>query len=305
MKIIFVLFLILLLPACSFYTLTNKTGRTLKIETSGGDKTITLEAFSCIQLNEHFMGLGGDFPFIINGNKKREYSANHYEVKVKSSSDTSAVFEYIASESSENPECESSKSQKIQIDDKTIAVCGTAASQSAQCQSSDGAPVTTATVRCMIREDKINEKQPVCVDKDNNLLDNDDVKPGCKSSSEQPVCMEQTQPQTQTQTPTEQFYTITLKADNVSVNIVADIYSQPLKATGDCVKIKNNQFTSLVVSLSSTGTVSYNKTLCNHTCSAGNYEITTVTDAVGGAITDSQLTRASEINPNTNCVELK
>ena len=82
MKSISVFFISLFfLPACTVYTITNKTDRSFSINISGGGKKI-VERDQCLEMQEYFLGLGGDFPFIISGSKS-EYRSGNYEFRVK------------------------------------------------------------------------------------------------------------------------------------------------------------------------------------------------------------------------------
>ena len=109
------LFFVLSLPACTFYTVTNKSQQDLQIETA--NDVIDLKADHCIELTEYFLGLAGDFPFVIVG-EKNEQNPGHYEitaVKPVSSGEptantgetttTQAEKPYKLTLSEKNPEC--------------------------------------------------------------------------------------------------------------------------------------------------------------------------------------------------------
>ena len=294
MKLFFVLiFLSAFLPACSVYTITNKTLKNITIKTSGSDTTI-LKAGACMELTEYFLGTGGDFPFILDGNKDREYSADHYEIKVKPGSENSETFEYLVSQSNQNSECKeaSSQDQKIKLAENMIPMCGTGTSaKTAQCKSSDS---STAGVAKCTKE----QKKPVCVDAENKALLNN-ITPQCESDSgETPLCQEQAEPLEDT------FYTITLKSDNAFATLLAGTTTKVLNTNSACIKIKQTQFSSLTVSLGTTDGGAHNKGLCNK-CPAGNYEITTTKDSVSGLITDSQFNTVTSSNNSQQCIELK
>ena len=107
MKTIIMLFAVcVLLPACSVYTITNKTDRDITIKKSGGIE-VTLKANQCEELSEYFLGLGGDFPVIIEG-IDAEHSANNYEINTAEPAPSVATvgsFAYAVSESKKNPAC--------------------------------------------------------------------------------------------------------------------------------------------------------------------------------------------------------
>ncbi len=244
-----------------------------------------LTAGSCMELSEIFLGLGGDFPFILNNNKDKQFKAGNYEI--------SGNFE--VSQSDKNPECPSSVIKKIKTDDTMIPVCGTGESEKpATCKTSEDG---FATAKCAK-----TGKNPVCTDKQGALLNN--VKPVCESNvEEKPVCRDKAPKK-------EPVYTLTLKADNIRVIVEsADSGSPPviLQKNTACLKIKKTQFDSLTVNLTATDQANnaHNKILCsgNNKCTVGHYEINTL--ITGGIITDSSMLSVSNMNPDPNCQELQ
>ena len=95
--------------------MTNKSQQDLQIETA--NDVIDLKNGQCIELTEYFLGLAGDFPFVIVG-EKNEQNPGHYEitaVKAVSSGEptantgetttTQAEKPYKLSLSEKNPAC--------------------------------------------------------------------------------------------------------------------------------------------------------------------------------------------------------
>ena len=257
MKLMVLIFCILL-PACSFYTITNKTNEDMVIKKSGGD-TFVLKAFSCVELSEYFLGLGGDFPFALTG-YDREYSANHYEIirKVADSANEVAADNVVLS--NENTECDKKTLQKIKIDDKLTPVCGDDAdAKVAECDSSDD---SIAAAKCQVEE---GEKKPICVNRKNELLN---TAPKCETEDVEPICKEK-----EVKTQTVEYYTITLKASAI-VTISLGNITEILNTVGSCVKIKRDQFSSLVISTASASpSPSVPVNMCANPCTPGNYEV--------------------------------
>lgn len=277
------------MSSCSFYTVTNKTNEDIVIKKSGGD-TFILEALSCVELTEYFLGLGGDFPFALEG-ADREYSANHYEIILKSANKPEEVTTQKVILSNENTDCNKKKSsEEVKIDGKLKPFCGEGAtSQVAKCISSDG---NIATAKCQMEGD---EKKPICVNGKNELLS---IKPKCEEESVQPVCKEETIK------PAEiKYYTITLKAENAIVTIVIEDITKSLQVKNSCIKIKAGQFSSLVMTAKSTTVVSHlGEVLCSvdeeRVCVPNNYDINISGDYVS---VDFALTPASSMNTSAAC----
>ena len=289
MKPLVLLLSFILLSACSFYTITNKTNEDLVIKKSGED-TFVLKAFSCIELSEHFLGLGGDFPFALKG-EGREYSANHYEIILKEVNSTSEVASKSVILSNENTECDKKKSQEIKIDDTAKPVCGEdAAAKLAKCSSSDD---STATAKCEVEGD---ERKPICVNKDGKLSS---TSPICEEKSLKPVCKkEETKPEE------VKYYTITLRVEDTIVTIVEETVTRSLEAKDSCVKIKGGQFSSLVL-LAKSVTSSANQVICttNNKCAPGNYEISSKTSPTGDI--EFEFKPVTSMNSSTACEEIQ
>ena len=177
------IFLFLFLSACSIYTLTNKTDQDLKVIIAGGD-TLNLEAGKCIELVEYFMGLGGDFPFIIKG-EDVERSAGNYEIN------TSTV-----ESASGNPDLEAdasvAKGYNVSLSDKNISCepeeekSGTteeASSLEPVCEDGTEVNCHSSTAKCEAGEDS-----PICVDEKGEKITG--VTPTCSDTSKKPVCRE-------------------------------------------------------------------------------------------------------------------
>lgn len=181
MRSFFILFLFAFLPACTVYTVTNSTNRSLEIEKAGGG-ILTLKALKCVELNEYFLGLGGDFPFIIKGQDK-EYGAGNYIIELKNSkkngdSDIQAgdekTGEYEANLSEKNLACEPEESEKS----KDVKGGG----GKPKCNDGKDATCYESAVKCV---GDGNDKKAVCVDEDDKTIDS--VKAECKDQSK-PSC---------------------------------------------------------------------------------------------------------------------
>ncbi len=285
MKLVVLFFFVTLLSSCSFYTITNKTNEDIVIKKSGGD-TFILEALSCVELTEYFLGLEGDFPFSLEG-ADREYSANHYEVVLKLA-DEVATREVVLS--NENTDCDKKKPlEEIKIDGKLKPVCGEGATpQVAKCSSSDG---NAATAKCQIEGD---DKKPICVNEKNEILS---IKPKCEEESVQPICKEEKVSQESVK-----YYTITLKAEQAIVTIVIDDITKSLQAKNSCIKITRSHFSSLVMTAKSTAsTGGLGKVLCSvvsKKCTPNNYDINTNNAPVSPELS---LAPASSMNASAAC----
>ena len=168
MKNIFILFLFIFLSACTVYTVTNKTSKELKIERAGGEQ-LTLKALKCFELNEYFLGLGGDFPFIIKG-ENVEHGAGNYEVKP----DNEKTLGYTTELSEKNTDCNPEEDSEGPEKDNNAPVCN------------DGKKATcyASTAKCVVKEEGENKKS-ACVDENGENLES--VKPDCEDKSE-PTC---------------------------------------------------------------------------------------------------------------------
>ena len=288
MKPLVLLLSFILLSACSFYTITNKTNEDLVIKKSGGD-TFVLKAFSCIELSEHFLGLGGDFPFALTG-EGREYSANHYEIILKEEvNSTNEVASQSVILSNENTECDKKKSQEIKIDGKAKPVCGEdAAAKLAKCSSSDD---STATAKCQVEGD---ERKPICVNKDGKLSS---TSPTCEEKSLKPTCKEK-----ETKPEEVKYYTITLTVEDTLMTIGVDTVTRSLETKDSCVKIKGDQFNSLVISAKSLSGSEGKRWCAVSKCTPGNYEISSKASSNGG--TEFELKSLENMNSSTACEEI-
>ena len=185
MKAFFILYSFVFLSACSFYTLTNKSDQDLKIEKAGREE-ITLTAGACTELTEYFLGLGGDFPFVVNGQVDEQYGAGHYEIKRKEQAQESEVNattnesanadsivsnQYIVSMEEENPAC--SNNSKTQTNNSPV--CGDT-TQKAICSSN-------TTAQCILEK---NKAVPACVNEKGVPVVSE--KPSCSNKSLQAVC---------------------------------------------------------------------------------------------------------------------
>ena len=170
MKKVLMLFLFVFLSACTVYTVTNKTNQNLEIEKAGGGN-LTLNALKCVELIEYFVGLGGDFPFIIKG-KDKEYSADNYEIKLKKSGGT-ADYEVERSEKNINCEPEEQKESDGSKKDSDKPMCNDG--KEATCHAS--------TAKCVVEEGE--NKKLVCVDENGENIES--VKPECMDKSK-PTC---------------------------------------------------------------------------------------------------------------------
>ena len=123
MKFFLIFFCLVLFSSCTVYTVTNKTDRDFEIK-KAGEEQISLKARKCIELTEYFLGLAGDFPFVIEG-EEQERNPGHYEIEYKVQAETkseeSAVATpvvsvpqkpYIVSLSEKNPECDDEDKDK-------------------------------------------------------------------------------------------------------------------------------------------------------------------------------------------------
>ena len=170
------------LSACTVYTVTNKTQQDLQIETT--QEVTELKAGQCIELTEYFLGLAGDFPFVLVG-EKNERNPGHYEItevkQAESQEDTAentapAKQPYKMSLSEKNPECNKEEEEEDEDSKKAdqTPFCGEK-SKKATCSSSGEA-------RCL----KIGEQYiPACIDKEGKNLSH---APQCAGESIKPKC---------------------------------------------------------------------------------------------------------------------
>ncbi len=180
MKLIFSLFCVVFLPACTVYTVTNKTDRDFEIK-KAGEELIPLKAGKCIELTEYFLGLAGDFPFVIEGEEK-ERNPGHYEITYENPEDKESVKSPVATPvvstvpkpytvalSEKNPECNEEEEEEEDGDaeegeDETTKDGETKlwlkdTSKNVFCLS--GQPrCSEGTVACLLEN---QESQPACV----------------------------------------------------------------------------------------------------------------------------------------------
>ena len=166
MKNIFMLLLFVFLCSCTVYTVTNKTGKELELKKAGGG-TLTLRALKCVELNEYFLGLGGDFPFIIDG-EGVEHGAGNYEIKP----DSEKTWGYTTGLSEKNTDCEPEGESGSSDSGNEAPVCNDG--KKATCHAS--------TSKCVGAGET---KNPACVGEDDKTLGS--VTPECADKSK-PSC---------------------------------------------------------------------------------------------------------------------
>jgi len=176
MKYTIALLTVVFLSSCSVYTITNKTDQNFTINKSGGG-SVNIPPYACLEFNEYFMGLGGDFPFAVEG-IKGEHIASHYEIMLKNNDgnteDEESSTNYLVTESEENTQCTKEGEKESEIT-ALVPICGEVSGTiKAQC--------ATGSARCK-KEDL--KDVPVCVDGKNNVLAN---LPTCSDKSQKPNC---------------------------------------------------------------------------------------------------------------------
>ena len=200
MRLLSLLFVFFFLSACSVYTVTNKTDQNLQLKIAGGENR-DLKAGACLELMEYFMGIGGDFPFSIDG-YEREFNPNNYEIiPIVASDVSSAVNSGTGSETTDNSETgadaadDSSTGTTINLErgykivnsDKNLECDPEEESADKEvslepiCEDGKNVICDGGKAQC-----KKGATTPVCVDDDREL----DVKPICADSSKKPLCKE-------------------------------------------------------------------------------------------------------------------
>lgn len=169
MKIVLMLFLFIFLSACTVYTVTNKTKKDLTIEKAGGG-VLTLRALKCAELSEYILGLGGDFPFIVNG-ENVEHGAGNYEIKP----DNKKTLGYTLELSEKNTSCEPEEQKESDGSKKD--------SDKPMCNDGKEATCYESTAKCVVEEGE--NKKLVCVDENGENIES--VKPECMDKSK-PTC---------------------------------------------------------------------------------------------------------------------
>ena len=97
--------------------MTNSSSTDLRIETP--NEITSLKAGECIELTEYFLGLAGDFPFVILG-EKTERNTGHYEITDLESTETKTEPNsqpYTVSLSKKNTECNKEDKKKSEDND--------------------------------------------------------------------------------------------------------------------------------------------------------------------------------------------
>ena len=181
MKNVFLLCFLILLPACSVYTLTNKTGEDIKFKRAGDESMEILRAGECVELSEYFVGLESDFPFVVMEGKDAEYKPNNYEITVIDNVEQSdSELRYNVSESDKNPDCKKTgEGEKIADVSKMVPMCEN--DNVAKCNAPN------SEVKCIKKEN--NEIGPVCLNnKEGNPING--VNPVCGETQKSPVCKE-------------------------------------------------------------------------------------------------------------------
>ena len=182
MKIIFLICFSALLPACSVYTLTNKTNENIKFKRAGDKNKETLNAGECVELSEYFVGLGSDFPLTIDGKKDVEYKAGSYEI-IKLDNAEQSESQYKVSLSDKNPNC--SKEGEEKDDEKEAGV----SDRVPVCENGEEAKCNSpgTQVACVKKEG--DEIGPICLDMQEGKPKNG-VNPVCGNTSISPICKE-------------------------------------------------------------------------------------------------------------------
>ena len=94
--------------ACTVYTVTNYSQQDFQIEVASDSDYRDLKADECIELTEYFLGIAGDFPFVIVG-EDEERNVGHYEItsEKKDENQSQSQSSYKLSLSEKNLKCSS------------------------------------------------------------------------------------------------------------------------------------------------------------------------------------------------------